>query len=89
MKQTSRFRHESLQDKKSIEKLLKAITEGLAAGTISLEDDEGQLVMKPNGLLHLKVSAAIEDDRNKLNIRISWDGDRNIPKNKPLKVKSK
>lgn len=82
------FRHESLQDKKSIESLLQAVVDGVVKGVVTLEDDDGAIVMEPNGLMRVKISGAIEDDRNKLNIRISWRGDRKIRKDKSLKVKA-
>lgn len=88
MKHNTRFRHESLQDRDSIRKLLEAVTEGIAAGEVVLEDDEGTLAMHPNGLLHLKVTGSVEDERNRLTIRIGWQGDREIPKGKRIKVRS-
>ncbi len=66
------FRHESLHDAKSITALLKSIEKGLGDGEISLEDEDGRLVLTPEGLLRLKVTASSEEDRQKLTIRISW-----------------
>ena len=68
----SSFRHESLQDAKSIKSLLRAIERGLADGEITLKDEEGKLVLTPEGLLRLKITASHEEDRQKLTIRISW-----------------
>ena len=82
------FRHESLQDKKSIESLLQAVVDGVVKGAITLEDDDGTITMEPNGLMHVKISGAIEDERNKLNIRIAWRGDRKIRKDKSLKARA-
>lgn len=89
MKQNSRFTHESLQDKNSIRELLKAISNGISKGKIILEDEDGVLTMEPDGLLHLKVTASQEDERNRLNIRITWQGESEVPKNKRLKIASK
>ncbi len=66
------FRHESLHDGKSIKALLKSIEKGLGDGEISLEDEDGRLVLTPEGLLRLKITASSEEDRQKLTIRISW-----------------
>jgi amphi-Trp domain-containing protein len=66
------FRHQSLQDVKSIQGILKAITSGIANGKITFSDDDEKIVMKPEGLLDLKVTANQEDNRNRFNIRISW-----------------
>jgi len=89
MKQNARFTHESLQDNNSIRDLLKAISTGISKGKIILEDEDGVLTMEPEGLLTLKVSASQEDERNRINIRITWQGERELPKKKALKVSSK
>ena len=89
MKQNSRFTHESLQDRDSIKDLLKAISSGISKGKITLEDEDGVLTMEPEGLLNLKVTASQEDERNRINIRITWQGERELPKKKSLKIGSK
>ncbi len=89
MKQSSRFRHESLQSPDSIKGLLKALTQGIGKGKVVLEDDNGNMVLEPEGLLHLKISANQDDDRNRINIKISWQGENNIPEKKDLKITDK
>ena len=82
------FRHQSLQDEKSIQGILQAITSGIAKGKITFSDEDEKIVMRPEGLLELKVTANQEDNRNRFNIRISWqvedDGEK---KGKSLSVK--
>ena len=89
MKQNSRFTHESLQDQDSIRELLKAISNGISKGKIVLEDEDGVLTMEPEGLLNLKVTASQDEERNRLNIRITWHGERHVSRDKNLKVKTK
>jgi amphi-Trp domain-containing protein len=43
------FRHESLHDGKSIKAIVKSIEKGLGDGEISLEDEDGRLVLTPKG----------------------------------------
>ncbi|NOR41315.1 MAG: amphi-Trp domain-containing protein [Gammaproteobacteria bacterium] len=82
------FRHQSLQDEKSIQDILKSIAKGIAKGKITFSDEDEKIIMKPEGLLDLKVTATQEENRNRFNIRISWqvedDGDK---KKKSLSVK--
>ena len=82
------FRHQSLQDEKSIQGILQAITSGIAKGKITFSDEDGKIIMRPEGLLELKVTATQEENRNRFNIRISWqvedDGEK---KGKSLSVK--
>jgi amphi-Trp domain-containing protein len=82
------FRHQSLQDEKSIQEILKAVSSGIARGKISFSDEDEKIVMRPEGLLELKVTALQEDNRNRFNIRISWQTeDDKIGKKKRLSVK--
>jgi len=82
------FRHQSLQDEKSIQDILKAISSGIAKGKITFSDEDEKIVMRPEGLLELKVTAAQEDNRNRFNIRVSWQvEDEGVKKKKALSVK--
>lgn len=86
----SSFRHDSLQDTKSIQRILKSINAGLAKGKISFSDEDDKIVMHPDGLLDLKVTATQESNKNRINIRISWQADDgNEKKAKKLSVSSK
>ncbi len=66
------FRHESLQDAKSISRILDSVTEGMAKGKLVFSDEDDKIVLEPEGLLQLKVKASREGDRQRVNIRISW-----------------
>lgn len=82
------FRHQSLQDEKSIQDILKAIGNGIARGKISFSDEDEKIVMRPEGLLELKVTARQEDNRNRFNIRVSWQSeDDTASSKKRLSVK--
>jgi len=82
------FRHQSLQDEKTIQDILKSIASGLARGKITFSDEDDKIVMKPEGLLDLKVTATQEENRNRFNIRISWQvDDSREKKKKSLSVK--
>jgi amphi-Trp domain-containing protein len=76
------FRHQSLQDEKSIQDILKSISSGIAKGKITFSDEDEKIVMRPEGLLDLKVTATQEDNRNRLTIRISWQMDDGAEKKK-------
>ncbi|MEW8341521.1 MAG: amphi-Trp domain-containing protein, partial [Candidatus Thiodiazotropha taylori] len=66
------FRHESLQDCASIERLLKSITQGIGKGSLVLSDDEDEMELKPDGLLQLKVTASQDSEKHRLSLRITW-----------------
>ena len=81
------FRHESLQDVKTIQELLKSITKGLSKGKLTFSDEDGEISMEPDGLLNLKVTATQDDGRNRVNIRITWQAEEKIKQKKPLTVR--
>jgi amphi-Trp domain-containing protein len=76
------FRHQSLQDEKSIQDILKSISNGIARGKVIFSDEDEKIVMRPEGLLDLKVTATQEDNRSRFNIRISWQTDDSSEKKK-------
>lgn len=69
------FKHESLHDAKSIQDILKAITKGIAKGRLTFSDEDGEILMEPEGLLNLKISASQDEMQNRVNIRITWQSD--------------
>ncbi len=67
------FRHESLQNRDSIQTILKALTEGIAKGKVSFSDEDDSISMAPDGLLNLKLIVSQEENRNRVNLRITWE----------------
>ena len=83
------FRYESLQDTKSIQRVLKSITKGIASGSLTFSDEDGEILMEPKGLLNLKLTATKDDDRRRITVRITWqDDDKSQRQKKPLIVTS-
>jgi len=67
------FRHESLQNRDSIQAILQALTEGIAKGKLSFSDADDSISMAPDGLLNLKLVVSQEENRNRINLRITWE----------------
>ena len=83
------FRHESLQDAGTIQDLLKALSKGIAEGKLSFSDEDGEIVMEPEGLLNLKVTASQEERRHRVNIRITWQAEEKAQQKQALRVNAK
>ena len=83
------FRHESLQDAKTIKGILKALTDGLASGKLIFSDADDSIELEPSGLMNLKITASQEDSTNRVNIRIAWQSEEKARSNKGIKVKGK
>jgi amphi-Trp domain-containing protein len=73
---TDEFKHESLQDLKSIKQYLVAITEGLEAGRVDLSDENGQLALHPSGLINLELRAKRRGNQAKLQLKLTWTEDK-------------
>lgn len=86
LEQKKRFRHESLQDKKSIQNILNAVAKGLAKGELSFSDEDGKMVMTPQDLLNLKLTASENEAHKRIDIRISWYSEEEPVKKGKLKV---
>jgi amphi-Trp domain-containing protein len=87
MLETNIFKHESLQDKKSIQAMLKSIAQAIGKGELTFSDDNGEIVIEPKGLLNLKVSARKLNNEQRLDLRISWKIKEEPVKKTPLNIK--
>jgi len=86
MRDKNSFRHESLQDAKTIAELLKSITKGIGKGKLTFSDEDGEIVLEPEGLLNLKVTAEKEDMRHRLTVRVTWSPQEQPKTKKPLSI---
>lgn len=66
------FEHESLQDRVTIARYLKAIEEGFVNGSLSLHSKEGDILLEPQGLIGLTVKASRRRGRMQLSVQASW-----------------
>jgi len=82
------FKHESLQDLKSIGQYLKALTEAVEAGRVDLADENGQLVLHPFGLLNLELRAKRRGNRAKLQLKLTWTEEKTKAQGDSLRVQS-
>lgn len=81
------FVHESLQNTTTIQEMLKSITNGIGKGKLTFSDEDGDIVMEPDGLLNLKVTASQDDSRQRIKIRITWQAEEKVKQKKPVSVK--
>jgi amphi-Trp domain-containing protein len=66
------FRHESIQNRKSIKALLEAVTKGIGKGELTLSDDDDEIVMEPGGLITLRLRAERANGSNRIDLRLTW-----------------
>jgi amphi-Trp domain-containing protein len=80
------FRHESVQDRKSIVKYLQALTAGIEQGQIAFGSGEHSLTLEPSGMLELQVRAKRKGGRVKLGIKLYWREDDEEPGGDSLQI---
>jgi hypothetical protein len=57
---------------------------------VSFSDDDDSISMAPDGLLNLKLIVSQEDNRNRINLRITWeDKKKETLKKSRLSVRAK
>lgn len=89
MRKKNSFRHESLQDCQSVHKILSSLTKGFSKNSLKFSDEDDEIVLEPEGLLRLKLTADQEEVRNSVTLRISWETKGGLEKNKKLNISSK
>lgn len=67
-----KFEFDSVQDDKSIQAFLAALTEGFGKGRVVLRSDAEEIVLTPCPLVSFGVKAKRKDGESKLTIKISW-----------------
>ncbi len=66
------FRHESLQNPRSIIAYLDALREGFSSGKLTFSDPHGEIDLRPQGLVRLEVHADQKRERSKLVLTFEW-----------------
>ena len=67
-----KFDFDSVQDGKSIQAFLAALTEGFGKGRVTLRSDTEEIVLTPAPLVAFSVKAKRKDGESKMTIKISW-----------------
>ena len=67
-----KFTYESVQDAKTLEQYLRALTEGFAQGRMRFSRKDLELELHPSGLIGFVVEAKAKEGRMKLNLKFSW-----------------
>jgi hypothetical protein len=72
MANDGKFEFDSVQDEKSIQAFLAALTEGFGKGRVTLRSDAEEIVLTPAPLVSFAVKAKRKDGESKMTIKITW-----------------
>ncbi|WP_121061475.1 amphi-Trp domain-containing protein [Chachezhania antarctica] len=88
MKQADgKFRHQSVQDRKSIKALLEAVTKGVGKGELTFSDDDGSFTLEPDGLMTVRIRGEKSDGACRFDISVTWsERPDEDDKSKPVKI---
>jgi amphi-Trp domain-containing protein len=67
-----KFEFDSVQDEKSIQTFLAALTEGFGKGRVVLRSDAEEITLTPGALMSFNVKAKRKDGESKMTIKIAW-----------------
>ncbi len=66
------FEFESVEDEKSIQAFLTALSDGFGKGRVVLSSEGGRIELSPHAMLTFSVKARRKEGENRLAIRVSW-----------------
>jgi len=72
MTHDGKFEFDSVQDEKSIQAFLAALTEGFGKGRVVLRSDTEEITLTPGAMVNFGVKAKRKDGESKMTIKISW-----------------
>ena len=67
-----KFRHESLQDQKTVKALLEALTKGIRKGELTLSDGDDELTLPLDKLMTLRIKANRAGGKCEVDLRLTW-----------------
>ena len=66
------FRHQSLQDPRSLAEYLAALAEGFTKGSLQFRDDAGEIMLEPSGLIRFDLSASRKSGQQGVTLKFTW-----------------
>ena len=72
MSHDGKFEFDSVQDEKSIQTFLAALTEGFGRGRVVLRSEAEEIVLTPGALVNFGVKAKRKDGERKMTNKIAW-----------------
>ena len=82
------FEHESLQDQESVADYLDTIIAGIRSGRLAVSSGDGEIDLRPQGLIRFVVRASERPDRHRISLKLTWKPgpDRSELSSEPLLI---
>lgn len=69
---TKEFEYVTLVDRTSIVAYLETLSQGFKSGNLTLKGQDSEILLDPDGLLKLELSAKNKNGRSKISFKVSW-----------------
>jgi amphi-Trp domain-containing protein len=66
------FQHESIEDRESIIKYLKTLSDGFRKGQVEFRSGRNNIVLEPTGLIQIEIKVKNHNRKSKLSIKFVW-----------------
>jgi amphi-Trp domain-containing protein len=66
------FAHEALIDTKAVSAYLRALADGFENRTLRFSDRNGEMVLKPHGLVNFEVASQRDGDNVRMAVKFDW-----------------
>ena len=86
MANNDRFDHESYQDTETIKQYLLSLVDGFEKGKITLNSHNDSIDLPLSNFMKFKVRAKKSNDKNKIEIAISWREANERKKSETIKI---
>ena len=82
------FHHESMEDRESIIKYLKTLSDGFLQGRIEFRSGQDNIVLEPTGLIQIEIKVKHHNRKSKLSVKFVWKEQLPRKKGKGLVIES-
>lgn len=73
------FKHDSLQDRQSVQQYLEVLQQAFASGILRLRVGDELLELEPGEMIEFSLEAKKKGERHKLSLKFTWkDEDKDI-----------
>ena len=72
MDSNGEFNHEALIDTAAVSAYLRALVDGFEHETLRFSDKQGEMVLRPHGLVNFEVQSVRDGDRVRLDVSFHW-----------------
>lgn len=72
MGKSQNFKHKTQKDAAHIADYLHQLAEGIENGTINFDNGVDQLVLRPEGIVDMKIESKTDGEKSKIEIEFKW-----------------